>query len=458
MRGGDGSVIWSFTRSVGAIVIEDLDGDGARDLMLRSGYDVVTLGFISGADAAPLFAVTLPGSYSSTGETTSDGPLNVKRTYHTETNIPFVSRFGDHDGDGRHDLVVSTVRMTQDSFYTTDGPSPLLYRHAAESRHSSSTTVRIISTRDGADLDTWDVGSPSDEVVVVYPVSDMTGGPELDFAAEVDKPSAGRNDCSYLYFVELSCDERSMTEATARFDVLDGTTHAKIWSVPRPTWDSYAAPFHLDLNGDAKDDAFYVDFDAWLLTAFDGRDGTVLWTHDLDISWPVGPIGGGPGVDLVALHIVRATTMEHVSLRLARVDGATGVELFSTTYEAGVPLGQDVDVYPVMVNDLDGDDIADVGADFYFVEAAADDHVIGSTVTGRQLYAASSPEEAGILGGRPRWRRRQRIVHLDIPGGRDAGHPDRALRRSVDMETDVPAGPRPAGVLERARPSRDRRR
>lgn len=386
--GGSGAVLWQ--RSYGTpyelwvLSPGDLTGDWAEDLVVMStdlsrrpasaaplpcsastcAYDnyfdyARHLTIVSGRSGSPQWDEHVDGLVRYTGAYAFNGPAvtEVARIQAT-TGLVDLRLSGDVDGDGLADLLLNEY----------DFEGPFLYN--ARVRDTDLTFVTHASARSGVSgntiLSKSTEAQPGPGLLLPAGPSDATSSGLYWVVEEVhDLPTV----CHQLVAGPCTQD----VDASLAVELLRAEDHQAVWRA-EVTGDDVAAVWPLasahDLTGDSQPDLLIGqrnDGGAERLSALAGRDGRQLWSRDTIIADPptsLGPVGGGPGTDLMFWEGWNPADTEAPGIlfrvRLRRVHGATGRDLLVTERDLH-DVSEKLDtIFAFPVGDVDGDGTPDV--------------------------------------------------------------------------------------------------
>lgn len=407
LRGTDGGVVWEREivgpddglELVDVLVLpaSDMTGDGADDIVVMSFWHHDA--FFVGVDRSRWDLEVVSGLDGSTRWSRRYFLEIVRLRYYivyrgTHVVVPMVA--GDHDGDGASDLVINTF----DQEWTSAGYAWVIT--------SSVSRSEVLAGHDGSVLYArTDEGS---DPGILEPAGHAVGGPGEDLFWRSLRwlPPTGAFPAVCFFGCELVYGRRF------DFEMVDGDTFETVWRNAieseailkfirslRYTWMS---PVNADLTGDGADDLLLDtfdsegDFEGGIIGAVSGSDGGLVWRGpgEADGTNVAGPVGGGPGEDIIQLEVgYDAST---ISATLRRIDGATGVTLFETEHSAAVPEGGYADVFLSAVGDGDGDAVLDIIVDLAVCNCEEDFEtersvVVESGVSGASIWSRAGSEE-----------------------------------------------------------------
>lgn len=422
LRGTDGSTIWLAPQPAGVVggflqAIEDVDGDGRRDLVdaaievldssgsgecdntgCRDEYVETfrtTTTVIDGGSGSVLWTESVDGSVRQIFASSNDGSSYSIGLEQSNVGVPYYP-MGDIDTDGGTDLISALTTTTMSESYSQEGtaPGPVTTR---ESRSSSgSGELRLIAGVDGS-LIRASTDAADGYVSVALPVPDVDGDGVNDVLATRQRDGTYVRECMIL-LVELSCEE-SGSSAEGGVAVVGGADLATVWAIDglEPL---VIAQAPADLAGDNAVDVivsqFSLDGSATppRLLALDDASGAELWRiapnpPDEDNPFSglqtLAPLGATPlqeddGIDLLAIESIIDFDPDSgrldVSVAILRLDGASGETLLRTEPDFGATDGESVLGIGGQVVSADADDRADV-----LVQAVAIDDSEGTQRT-----------------------------------------------------------------------------
>ena len=369
LSGVDGAEMWR--REVTAfdampLFPGDVTGDGRGDLVLlhysrfyepveycstslcagvRPSTYTWTLDVVSGADGSSVWTRSLDGATGTAfaGVNLFPPGLISNNGASVATNVGVLPLLaGDHDGDGRRDIVLNAFDVAGPSEYQYLAPgastSAVEFRQRLVQTHAT-----VLSGSEGAVLLSREQNLPTSEGALLESPGDVVGGDgdDLLWQASVDvRPTAGCNETPAVY----SC--FGVERIIVDLEAIDGASLAIGWT--RRLQDdravtSFVEPAGDDLNGDGRDDLMHwyeIDYGSgssgWFLDGLAGSNGARLWRREAQ-AFPasidgviLGPAGGQPGKDFLLLDIEIRPDAGGMEVLIYRVDGGTGRNLTFT--------------------------------------------------------------------------------------------------------------------------------
>jgi hypothetical protein len=208
---------------------------------------------------------------------------------------------------------------------------------------------------------------------------------------------------------------------TFHIELLDGSNGENVWSLDIPDEGlTGAVPLMLgrDLNGDQHADVLLgIEFESGLqqVTALSGVNGARMWTVDTVLLEEDPPtvlpnLGGGPGHDVFLWEGWYATPEEGENLifriRLRRIDGATGNELFNTQHDLTDGPESVAQIWAYSLGDLNGDGALDIGHALWRYSGSWEQNGQASTVLriesgidGSELWSGERDRKALLFKG-----------------------------------------------------------
>lgn len=356
----------------------DVTGDGAEDLLIVvmnitrtpkdlacarptvCTYDDVSdytwdIALASGPDGSDRWTRAITGSVRMTGGyALNSGPL-VLVARHTEAinALLDIRPTKDIDEDGLPDFLVNAQGYSGELIY---------HQWLMKEDFKFTTDAEVISGATGASIFTGSIENNPGAALLI-PAGDATGDGKSDLLwtvpneTETPKVCAGTVACAQLRTMALEV------------EVVDGSTFDQAWATDVDDAGIVnAAPVLTgrDLDGDGRSDivvGITEDDGSQRAVALSGANGAEMWTLNTRLTDPpsaLGAIDGGPGTDLLFWEGWNTTAEEAPGvvfrIRLRRVDGATGAELFSTQHDLleeqdKVPM---IFAYPATDSDSDG--------------------------------------------------------------------------------------------------------
>lgn len=445
LHGTDGSERWATDLGPAYATIPlpaELTGDGVVDVLLlafdvtsydggrtcapldtcRAGEELAyrwTVRVLSGADGSDRWSRSWEGRTRldaadgtvarwnpSTGTVSATGLGAVLVEDH---GFVVPTRAGDVDGDGAGDVVVNAYGLARGLVFGAAGSQAAgLLAFGDVQRYTTRAEVVSGPTGQAVHQRTREL---SEGLGSLSALPRPGGGADLLWREVRRQPTVVA--CAGVVAAGGQC--AGTARLTFSAERLDGRTFAPRWQLTRDDPDlliASATEAFADLDDDGVGDLFLselLDGDTASrprLSALSGARGTPLWSRDTP-AMPIalGAMGGSPGADLALADFVAHDGPDGVvvEVRLERVDGATGSDLFATTKRRQLRFGGSGSVGLVPDGDGDGvDDVAVVLREFAAVPQSHTD--VESGGRGTTLYAASAPglgtvSPAGDLDG-----------------------------------------------------------
>lgn len=404
--GPTGALLWRFALpdpSAEAPVfldeLADLNGDGASDLVIteyRPGEPSSSatcpalecerhrdwrwsLRVVDGATGREAWGRTIDGSMHLRMTTLAGG----HRADRADAALLGAVAVQGRTGPGSQELLIQVVHATQaGTSLPILGIDPL-------PRYETVVTIADGATGEQvASLTGSHVGGPGALLPVGAGVGDA--GTDLAWARPISGPDAA-----------WGCDGAACAphEPHIELEMLDGLGFERAWiwraDVRLEGWISSA---RVDLTDDGIPELF-AGMDGAQVFVIDGRTGVPWWSYEVardleGIYYDVGAIGGAPGEDLIEVHRRRHENGFTDVYRFARIDGATGAELFSSLFPDVVGEGLPRTVWRFF-GDVDGDDVIDLALATY--GSWEDSLTIESGATAAVLLARSGWDAASLL-------------------------------------------------------------
>lgn len=320
-------------------------------------FDVTTL---SGPTGSPLWSKSYPGYIQSTFEFTN-----------ALVAFQYAERFKVING-----VVAPSIRgndMVVNAF-DFDGIFGLQYAGAVVAFGLAAEEVVGVTTRaevvDGASGSVLHSRTKQDQMggSWLIPVGQAVGDTTEDLIWYQNEAISPVFACAGVLFGVCAGPGKMSVE----LEMIDGANFASAWktSLSDPTQDLAGAwPTGADVNADGSLDLFWYQYLIGGLRqgVISGADGGIMWSKDGDSYLrTVGPVGGAPGADVVAVAYLETETGYAVDL--ARLDGPTGSQMFVTHH--GPQAGFEYSDYWVFTfGDADGDDVADLMVEEFAVRA-----------------------------------------------------------------------------------------
>ena len=408
LQGTDGQEIWhrSFDGAADAFAfpVDDLTGDGIDDLVVevfeivsqrtaedcpsasncRAEYETTFawhVGVRSGHNGSAIWTKRYEGrDFFSHRNESQDLAVVYDRSFEQKLEssnwLVLTLPSGDHDGDGRNDLVVDGSdfdwHLAQEYHRKA-----LITEESAQETTRSSTHAEVVRGTDGHVLAAIET-EKSPKVGIPWPVGDMVGDEAPDLLWDSQVIPDINYSCRTVAVVS-DCPD-SWTGPTFQVEVLDGRNLNRAWQLVLDDVDlAFSRSLEADISGDGAEDIWMSTsvFDDQgrnsTLRMVSGANGDLLWEREGGSDWETpllaAPLGGGPGPDVLLARFGFATPPSGeqggtATIRFARVEGATGATLFETTRHlhslSGSHNGYYFETWAGVLGDVDGDGTADV--------------------------------------------------------------------------------------------------
>ena len=384
-EGTSGAELWSrdFGTPFDVLVFSpgDVTGDGAEDLLVvgidrtlqRGGLPCSgglcayndrldyqwDIALMSGPDGARVWDRSLDGMVRFTGGFVGQGPARqeVARLEGTNALIDLRSS-GDHDGDGFDDFTFNVHDFSGEVVFSQQVASENL-RYATRAEAIAGDTGVTLLTRSQENQ----LGA-----ALMLPAGDATGDGRADvlwtIPTRVAIPSmcAGTAGCVRARRMQL------------HVELIDSASQEAAWQVDLQDPGLVAAApvmTRADLTGDDRADILLglgFEDQTQSAVALSGIDGERLWTFETVITDPpsvLPSLDGGQGKDILFWEGWEPAPKEAPGIifriRLRRVDGATGSEIFSTQHDLTDEEDRLDSIFAYSVGDVDADGAADIG-------------------------------------------------------------------------------------------------
>lgn len=440
-RGIDGTILWTLDlRTIGDYTFliplaMDLDGNGRADLLRVSATLDSTTGAVpcvvvacvgsqtntfhwtiepqDGLTLDPLWTKTIPGTATWT-VIAADALVPFAGVYTVDATAGYldVAIAGDHNADGRGDVLINAYDESEDAAYA--GVWALLAAaYAGYDDYGIGVHSSVVSSVNGTALFER-AQSAEDGLATMLVAGDMSGDGNTDLLWITGKRSGTPFACVFGFVVGTCVDAATVT---LRFESIDASSEQTRWTADAD--DPGLAGIFLvtepfDGTGDGKQDML-LDLYAYdplegfreSFVLLSGSDGARAWERATSDGYfaavaAIGPVGGAPGTDLEIIS--DAYDFNSWGLTMQRVDGATGTDLFSTTRTFTTPdspFGSSSYLVGWLA-DADGDGTLDVNAAsstrFYLEEGFGGGYgavAVDSGRTGTLLYQDQIEEFSG---------------------------------------------------------------
>lgn len=506
LRGSDAREIWrvelgaddGFGFSAG-----DIDGDGSDDLFFQSlefldsseseectdsgcVFDYsdrvrIVTGVRSGATGEKLWTKPLEGTLVFHWEDsyTSDA---TSASYESELRLEATNLFvlpilsGDHDGDGRPDVVLDAVDIEWESSYSADMTGVaaqdiwLVGNEEFRSSDRFATRASLLSGMDGRRLALL-VAPKAPSLSFLEPAEDVSGDASPELLWHTWGIPEFSVSCERLVF-----DQCEVFEGNPHYslETLDGFTLDRLWETRLDdVWDAYPLLFEFDSSGDGVNDIVIwsvgTSFEDFSIDVVDGRDGSTIWTRrGAEDQFPVasGDYGGHPGKDLIAVALRSspgAIPFEtEGSIVLVRIDGTGGETLFETEHPMPALEGSYnffyVGLYAGGMADASGDGQDDAFSGSWWVGLTPNDETGEYEIAeARSAYRFESGADGSVLHSAdgPTWFDGLPEPDLDGDGLADMSEYHYPLDEDADLRVVMYALSPPSALWERAIPQEE---
>ncbi len=361
-RGADGTRLWRLDGGSGAYAqnLPDVTGDGVDDLVLVSlavtdveeegGCDDGchfegsatyrwTYGLTDGATGTPMWSQTLDGGYRYTSD--DDGPGSDASYSYTGSNV--VLGVQPVAAGSALRLLVSAADVDDQYADTQQDPTGtglgLVSQRRSTSSVRSDVRASIVGAVDGAVLLTREVADVQG-LPFLMSAGDLVGDSADDVLWTVETSTDGDVTCTSAGPVTVACDGDERTSALVT-EVLDGSTLQTAWTaaVDSP-FGGFSFPLGADLDSDGRADLLELTAHDTTLgfelrsTLRSGANGQVVWSAPGD-DWVfpivIDDLDGDADTDLLTVAYSYDEAADAVRTDLIRLDGRTGQELRRTT-------------------------------------------------------------------------------------------------------------------------------
>jgi hypothetical protein len=427
LDGRSGQQLWSnmYGNPYNIIVLSprDVTGDGADDLFVivveldiernspvpvTSPYDDLyrygwELSVLSGATGTNAWEKSIDGSVRYQGAFAGQGPGLVEVAHITgENSLVDVRRSDDLNGDGLADFTLNVHDYTREFVYSRFVHETDRYSYSTDAEALAGNTGAVLLTRSLAD-------QPG--AAFLLPLGEATGDNRADLLWSVPTESSTPTVCPQ---VEPCIEQQSVK---LHLDLVD-TTSTSSWGVDvadEGVTEAATLPMGGDLTGDGRADILIgqtFEDGSQQVVALSGATGQRAWAVDTvitDVPTTLGSVDGGAGSDLMfweGRDVLDDEAPIWFRIRLRRIDGATGQELFSTQREL-VDQETNIDsIFALPVGDVDADGVPDVSHatwhsdGFWEPEGSASSVVsVESGATGQELLRMERDRNALLFPG-----------------------------------------------------------
>jgi hypothetical protein len=324
------------------------------DSLYRYGWD---LSLLSGASGTNTWERSIDGSVRYQGVFAGQGPGFVEVAHITgENSLVDVRRSDDLDGDGLSDFTLNVHDYEREFIYSTWVQETDRYVYSTDAEALAGDTGTVLLTRSQTD-------HPG--AAFLLPLGEATGDARADLLWTVPTESSTPTVCPQVE----SCIEQQSVEL--HLELVDMTTESG-WEYDMADQGvTVAEPVMTgsDLTGDGRADILLgltLEDGSQRVLAISGASGQRAWTFDTLISDPptaIGSIDGGSGSDLLFWEghdVLEQEAPIWFRVRLRRVDGTTGQELFSTQREL-IDRETNIDsIFAFPAGDVDADGSPDI--------------------------------------------------------------------------------------------------
>jgi hypothetical protein len=384
LDGSSGDKIWTnmYGNPYNLIVLSpgDVTGDGADDLFvivmesereenLPVGgpgvpYDNVytykwDLTLVSGVQGSTEWGRSIDGSLRYQGVFVGQGPTVTEVAHITGVNaLVDVRRSEDLDGDGLADFALNVHDYEREFIYSNFVRETDRYVYDTEAEALAGDSGITLLTRSRTDQ----AGA-----AFLLPLGEATGDGRADLLwavpTETHTPTicAGTQGCVEKQLVELYLELVNPTSSGQGW-ALDVKDEGVVAAEPLMTG--------RDLTGDGRADVLVgltLEDGSQKVVAVSGADGQRAWTFDTlitDVPTAIGSIDGGQGSDLLfweGQDVFDTEAPTWFRIRLRRVNGASGQELFSTQRELVDDEETNNDsIFASSVGDVNADGVPDI--------------------------------------------------------------------------------------------------
>jgi hypothetical protein len=311
---------------------------------------------LSGATGDNLWQRAFDGSVRYTGGLFGQGPGRQEVVHLEGTDALFDIRVaGDLSGDGLSDFVINVLDFSGEIIFSQFVPIENL-RYSTQAEAITGHTGEVLVTR----VQNNQLGTP-----LLVPAGDATDDGRADLLWT--RPTSIRSPSACTASTGCVRQRRGLLSV----DLVDGASGESVWAVDLRDLDQVAATplmTRFDLTGDDRADILLglaFNDGSERAVALSGLDGSLVWSLESIITDPptaLPSVDGGAGRDILFWEGWEPENEPDVifRVRLRRVDGATGTELFATERE--LIEGPDLEsIFAYPVGDVNGDSVLDIG-------------------------------------------------------------------------------------------------
>jgi hypothetical protein len=316
-----------------------------------------------------------------------------------------VRRSDDVDGDGLADFTLNVHDYEREFFYSNFVRETDRYVYDTDAEALAGDTGVTLLTKTQTDQ----AGA-----AFLLPLGDATGDGRADLLWAVPTETSSPTICAGSV---LACTEEQSVEI--RLELVDPASSSPGWSLDLDDEGVVAAEPLMtgrDLTGDGRSDILVgLTFEdaTQRVVAVSGANGQRAWTFGTlitDVPTAIGSIDGGPGSDVLFWEgeDVRATEFPiWFRIRLRRVNGANGAELFSVQRELiDEEETNDDSIFAFSVGDVNADGVPDIAhstwhSDGYWQAEGSASSVVSveSGATGTELLRMERDRNALLFPG-----------------------------------------------------------